>query len=131
MNKLLCFISLSFVLLFIASCEEKVQVCSAKVKSISDSTVTMTIDKYDIVFDAKQANFANGAVIPGDSAKVSYIGNLRDKKAQALIVELIPIKGNVIKHEVDLSRKLETAPMSKEKKEDIDKFVEISKKRGH
>ena len=102
-----------------------------KVKRMTDSTVTVTIDKYDIVFHAKEAHFANGALIPGDSTIVSYIGNLRDKEAKALIFELIPPKGHYLEPGYDESKKLETAPMTEKEKNDMDEFIRLSKRHGH
>ena len=131
MKKLFSFIVALASIACLTSCEEKVQVSKGKVKRMTDSTVTVTIDKYDIVFHAKEAHFANGALIPGDSTIVSYIGNLRDKEAKALIFELIPPKGHYIEPGYDENKKLETAPMTDKEKRDMDEFVRLSKKHGH
>ena len=131
MKKLANLLALALVVLTLASCEEKVQVCRAKVKRLTDTTVVATIDKYEIVFDAKNTRFANGALIPGDSAIVSYLGNLRDKKAQALIIELIPPKGHYMTPGFNPNNELKTAPRSEKDIRDTENFLKAAKKHGH
>ena len=83
MKRKFVFMAAAAVLLAVSSCEEKIQTTTGKVKKLNDSTMVATIDKYDITFDMKQVRFDNGVVIPGDSAVIHYIGDLRDKQAKA------------------------------------------------
>ena len=117
--------------MFVSSCKERVEHTRALVKSVNDSTMIASIDKYDITFDIMGANFLNGAVMSGDSVSIEYVGNLRDKSAKALLVNLVPPKPRYLKPGVDTSRPLKTAPMSKSEKEQLDAFVKEAKKHGH
>ena len=89
-----------------------------------------TIDKYDITFDMKHVRFDNGVVIPGDSAVIHYIGDLRDKKATALLIRLIPPKPRVADAVYDPSKKLETTPMTKEQIKQHEEALEFAKEHG-
>ena len=115
-------------LLLTTSCEEKIQQTRGKIKKMTDSTIVATIDKYDVVFDSKQAKFDVGAVMTGDSIKIHYIGNLRDKKAKAVLVALIPRIGNTITIGFDPSKELKTGEMTEEEKETLHKATENGKK---
>ena len=114
MKRKFVFMAAAAVLLAVSSCEEKIQTTTGKVKKLNDSTMVATIDKYDITFDMKQVRFDNGVVIPGDSAVIHYIGDLRDKQAKALLIKLIPPKPRIVEAVYDPSKKLETKPMTKE-----------------
>lgn len=92
---------------------------------MSDTTLVAQIDKYDIVFDTKKARIDNGAVMIGDSVTVHYIGDLREKKARALLLCLIPKKGTVVEAVYDPSKELKVKeePMSDEQIEAIEKYA--------
>lgn len=124
------FMAAAAVLLAVSSCEEKIQTTTGKVKKLNDSTMVATIDKYDITFDMKQVRFDNGVVIPGDSAVIHYIGDLRDKKATALLIRLIPPKPRVAEAVYDPSKKLETTPMTKEQIKQHEEALEFAKEHG-
>ena len=124
------FMAAAAVLLAVSSCEEKIQTTTGKVKKLNDSTMVATIDKYDITFDMKQVRFDNGVVIPGDSAVIHYIGDLRDKKATALLIRLIPPKPRVADAVYDPSKKLETTPMTKEQIKQHEEALEFAKEHG-
>ena len=64
----------------------------------------------------------------GDSVRVNYIGDLKEKKAKAVIVYLMPQKSNVVTAGFNPDAELETKPMTSEEKESFDKFVETAKK---
>ena len=100
--------------LLVSSCQEKIQTTKAMVKKTTDTTLVATIDKYDIVFDIKQARCDNGAVMAGDSVTIHYIGDLRDKKAKALLLKLILTK-----------------PMTPEEQKEFEEGIEFAKKNGH
>ena len=86
------------------------------------------IGQYQIQFDISKARFTNGAIMVGDSVRVNYIGDLKEKKAKAVIVYLMPQKSNVVTAGFNPDAELETKPMTSEEKESFDKFVETAKK---
>lgn len=91
------------------------------------------IDDYDINFVTKQAKYDNGAVMPGDSVVIHYVGDLREKHAVAAIVRLIPKPGRIVEAGYDPTKPLKVSDQSltdKEKK-DLDDFVKESQKYGH
>lgn len=87
----------------------------------------VAIDKYDIRFDISKARYDNGAVMVNDSVNIHYIGELREKKALALLVSLIPKKGTVVEAVYDPSKELITTPdpMSEEQAKKLEKFAKI------
>ena len=130
MKRKFVFLAAAAVLLAVSSCEEKIQTTTGKVKKLNDSTMVATIDKYDITFDMKHVRFDNGVVIPGDSAVIHYIGDLRDKKATALLIRLIPPKPRVAEAVYDPSKKLETTPMTKEQIKQHEEALEFAEEHG-
>ena len=131
MKKILSLLSLVVVLSLFASCQEKIKTCHGKVKRVTDTTIVATVDKYEILFDTRDANFLNGAVLFGDSAVFNYIGDLRKKEVRAMVVNWIPPKPHYIKKGYDSTQELKTAPMSEGQKEQLDAFVKEAKKHGH
>lgn len=117
--------------MLVSSCQEKIQTTKAMVKKTTDTTLVATIDKYDIVFDIKQARCDNGAVMAGDSVTIHYIGDLRDKKAKALLLKLMPQKGTVVEAKYDPSKELLTKPMTPEEQKEFEEGIEFAKKNGH
>ena len=118
------------VTLILTSCSsEKIQKTSGKVKDIKDSTMLVAIDKYDINFDISKARFDNGAVMKDDSIVLHYIGNLRDKKAKALLIRLVPKQGTVVEAVYDPSKELITNqnPMPEEQVKKLEKFARSGK----
>ena len=116
---------LAGVVLTMMSCQEEIKTTRGLVKRMSDTTLVAQIDKYDIVFDTKKARIDNGAVMIGDSVTVHYIGDLREKKARALLLCLIPKKGTVVEAVYDPSKELKVKeePMSDEQIEAIEKYA--------
>lgn len=90
----------------------------------------VAIDKYDIKFDIKKTRYDNGAVMKDDSVVIHYTGDLREKKARALLVRLVPRKGTVVKAVYDPSKELITDqnPMSEEQVKKLEKFAKSGKK---
>ena len=125
MKRKFVFMAAAAVLLAVSSCQEKIQTTTAKIKKMSDSTMVATIDKYDITFDMRHVRYDNGVIIPGDSAVIHYIGNLRDKKAKALLVRLVPKQGTVVEAVYDPSKELITDPnpMPDEQAKKLEKFA--------
>ncbi|MCI6119112.1 MAG: hypothetical protein MR717_07485 [Prevotella sp.] len=128
LSVVLCVLS---VVAMLSSCEKKIQKCRVAVKSLNDSVMVAKLDKYDIEFNTVQARFLNGVIMAGDSAEVDYVGDLREKKAVAVIVSLIPPKPHYIKSGYDPSKKLEMSPMSENEEKEMDAFIERAKKHGH
>ena len=120
-------IVLAAVAISLASCQEKIKTTKGLVKRMSDTTLVAQIDKYDIVFDTKKARTDNGAVMIGDSVTVHYIGDLREKKARALLLCLMPKKGTVVDAVYDPSKELKVreAPMSEGQIEREKEFANI------
>ena len=125
MKKQLLFLAM-MVTLILASCtSDKIQKTTGTVKSIKDSTMLVAIDKYDISFDVSKARYDNGAVMKDDSVVIHYIGNLRDKKANALLLRLVPNQGTVVEAVYDPSKELITDqnPMPEEQVKKLEKFA--------
>ena len=122
-----CILCLAAVaaIMSVTSCQEKIKTTKGQVKRTSDTTAVVTIDKYDIVFDTKQARFDNGAIMQEDSVMIHYIGDLRDKRAKALIVRLMPKKGTVVEAVYDPSKELIVSdePMSEEQIKRLEKYA--------
>ena len=78
-------------------------------QKMGDSTMFATIDKYNIAFVMSNVLYDNGVIIPGDSAIIHYIGNLRDKQARVLLIKLIPPKPRIVEAVYNPDAKLETA----------------------
>ena len=73
---------LLLVMLAMHSCRKEIKVCTAKIEEVSDSTsMTTMIGDYQISFDISKARFTNGAVMRGDSVRINYIGDLKERKA--------------------------------------------------
>ena len=125
MKKQLLFLAMVVTLILTSCSSEKIQKTSGKVKDIKDSTMLVAIDKYDIRFDISKARFDNGAVMKDDSIVLHYIGNLRDKKAKALLVRLVPKQGTVVEAVYDPSKELITDqnPMPEEQVKKLEKFA--------
>ena len=130
-NVVLFLLAMSFC---ICSCEKKIQTTKGKVRNIkTDSTMVLSIDKYDIEVDTRYVRYPNGAAMAGDSVVMNYIGDLRDKKVRALILNLIPQKGNYMEIGFDPSRELKTSEktITPEQQQQTDAFMEMSKRHGH
>ncbi len=106
------------------SCRKEIKVCTAKVEQVADSTTMTThVGDYAISFDISKARFTHGAVMPGDSVRINYVGDLKERKAKALIVYLIPKPGNVVEVGYDAGKELLTKPMDPEDRRRLDEFV--------
>ena len=116
-------------MLAVTSCQEKIKTTTGLVRRVSDTSAVVVVDKYDIVFDTKKARFDNGAIMHEDSVTIHYIGDLRDKRAKALLVHLIPKKGTVVEAVYDPSKELVVSekPLSKEEVERLKKFARSGK----
>ncbi len=123
-NKLMILV-LMLAAIVVSSCQEKIKTTKGVVKNISDTTTVVKIDKYDIVFDTKQARLDNGAIMLEDSVAIHYIGDLRDGKVKALLIRLMPKKGTVVEAVYDPSKELKVKeePMSDEQIEAIEKYA--------
>lgn len=95
---------------------------------MTDTTIVASMGDYNITFDIKKAEVTNGAVMPGDSVVVHYLGELSDKEATALVINLIPRKGKVVEAIYDPNKKLETKPMTKEEVKENEDFVKAAKR---
>lgn len=119
----------ALAMLAVTSCQEKIKTTTGLVRRVSDTSAVVVVDKYDIVFDTKKARFDNGAIMHEDSVTIHYIGDLRDKRAKALLVHLIPKKGTVVEAVYDPSKELVVSekPLSKEEVERLKKFARSGK----
>lgn len=88
------------------SCKDKIQTTKGVVKKTNDSALVVSIGKYDIVFSTKQARKDNEIIMKGDSVLIHYVGDLREKKARALLLHLLPRKGTVVDAVYDPSKEL-------------------------
>ena len=63
--------------------------------------------------------------IRDSSVVIHYIGNLRDKKAKALLIRLVPKQGTVVEAVYDPSKELITDqnPMPEEQVKKLEKFA--------
>ena len=119
----------ALAMLAVTSCQEKIKTTTGLVRRVSDTSAVVVVDKYDIVFDTKKARFDNGAIMHEDSVTIHYIGDLRDKRAKALLVHLIPKKGTVVEAVYDPSKELVVSekPLSKGEVERLKKFARSGK----
>lgn len=124
MSKKIVFVALAAMALVATSCQEKLKTTSGVVKTIKDSVMVAHIDKYDITFETSKARFDNGALMEGDSVVIHYIGDLREKKARALLLRLVPKKGTVVEAVYDPSKELIVGekPLSEEQVKKLEKF---------
>lgn len=120
-----------FLLLILAvmqSCKKEMQVCYGKVDKLDiPNTMVAGIGEDSVEFDIKEANFINGAVMVGDSVKVSFVGDLGDKKAKAAVVMLLPQKRNVVEAGYNKDAELKTRTVTPEEKKSFESFVEKTK----
>ena len=135
MKKILSFAACLMLLLVMSACREEIKNCSGSIYELNDTVLTAKIGEYKVAFDITQTRYDNGLVQPGDSVTVHYIGDIRDKKAKAVIINLIPRKGNmmIITDKPDLTKELKTADknVTDEEQKAFDDFVKDSKKHGH
>lgn len=117
-------------LLLVCSCSPDVKTCSGRINRLNDTLMVMQIGDYTIDFDIRKARYTNGAILSGDSVNVDYTGDLRQKKAKALTVSLIPPVGTVVDlSEMDTTKELLVAPKSPEQVKALREFVEGEKNR--
>lgn len=97
---------------------------------MTDTTMVATMGDYAITFDTKKAQYTNGAIMDGDSVVIHYVGDLKERKAKAAIVKLIPKKGRVVEAVYDPSKELEVSeqPMSKDEEKHLEGFVKKYRK---
>lgn len=117
-------------LLLLAACQsEQIKLTQGHIKEMTDTSIVVVIDNYDITFITKQAKYDNGAVMPGDSVAIHYVGDLREKHAVAALIKLIPPQGTIVEAGFDPTKELKTAPMNEEDAKKFDKFIEHEKAR--
>lgn len=104
--------------------EAEVRTCDIHIDELTDSTLRSKIGDDMVTFVISAARYTNGAIMVGDSATISYTGDIRTKHVAATIVKLIPPKGNFVDGKFDPTKELKKAPMSDEEAKDFDKFVE-------
>lgn len=97
---------------------------------MTDTTMVTSMGDYAITFDTKKAQYTNGAIMDGDSVVIHYVGDLKERKAKAAIVKLIPKKGRVVEAVYDPSKELEVSeqPMSKDEEKHLEGFVKKYRK---
>ena len=119
MKRLCISLALCSILAVLAACSGKPELKEAKavVKGMTDSTVVATIDGEEATLVTKDVRLVNGAYMPGDSIRLTYVGSLSSGKARAVIVTLIPKPSEVIEVGMDESRELKTADISVEEQE--------------
>lgn len=128
-KKITLFAVCSLSVLFFSCSSHEIKNTSAKITSMTDTTINATVGEDEIVFNTKKASYSNGAVMPDDSVVIYYVGNLSHKKATAAVVSLIPPKGTIVEVGNDTSKELKTVPMTDEEVKEFDDFVEHEKQR--
>ena len=131
MKKTLGLILCSAILLGVSSCREKIQSTAGVVKKLNDTAMVAKISDYLITFDIKKMKLTHGAVMPGDSVKIDYVGDLKERKAIALIVTYIPQAGHYVEAGYDPTKKLITKPSTPKEDKELDEFLKDAKKHGH
>jgi len=129
MKKIFSFLVLTTCLVLVACHSEQIRLTQGHIKEMTDTSMVVVIDNYDITFVTKQAKYDNGAMMPGDSVAIHYVGDLREKHAVAALVKLIPPQGNYVKPGYDPTKELKTAPMSEEEAKKFDDLIEHDKAR--
>ena len=128
MKKLAIIPLLLLMLMALQSCKKEMQTGYAKIEKLEmPNTMVATIGKDSIEFDIREANFTSGAVMVGDSVKISFVGNLGDKKGKAAVVMLLPQKRNVVEAGYNPDAELKTKSATPEEKKSFDEFVEKAK----
>jgi len=117
----------AFMMLFYA-CREEMKVTSVKLNGVTDTTVVANIDGHEIAFDIRKATFDNGMVMAGDSVTVHYIGDMGQGTAKALLIKLIPRKGNVVNAIYDPSKELKTDSLSESESKAMHEAIEFAKR---
>lgn len=121
-----------YVILFVcglfgfASCSEELKTCSGKVSSFDADQLILEIGDYSIDFNL--ANLANSdAIMPGDSVIVEYVGDLKEKHADAFGIKLITKQGTFIDNKVDYSKVLliDSVPMTPEQIKSMEASVKL------
>ena len=99
------------LLLALSSCSDGggLKEAPAYVRSMTDSTVVMSVDGEDATLLTADVRLVNGAFMPGDSVRLCYVGRLSSGRARAVIVTLLPRRPEVFEGGVDTSRELKTA----------------------
>lgn len=116
------------MLVALQSCKKEMQTGYAKIEKLDlPNSMVATIDGDSIEFDIREANFTSGAVMVGDSVKVSFVGDLGDKKAKAAVIMLLPQKRNVVEAGYNPDAELKTKSATPEEKKSFDEFVEKAK----
>ena len=131
MKKTLGLILCSAILLCVSSCREKIQSTAGVIKKINDTVMVTKISDYLISFDIKKVKLTHGAVMPGDSIKIDYIGDLKERKAIALVVTYIPQTGHYVEAGYDPTKKLQTKSSTPKEDKELDEFLKNAKKHGH
>lgn len=90
--------------------------------------MVLAVGDDSVKFDINDARYTNGAIMVGDSVKVDYVGNLDERKVKAVIISLIPKKGNVVNAGYNSKAELKTKPMDSITKKRFDEFVESAEK---
>lgn len=115
------------------SCREELKSCSGHIKEQTDSTLVIVTGGADVTFDVADARYDNGFVMLGDSVNVHYVGDLRSKNVHAMLIRLVPRKGRVVDAVFDPSKELKVSERedTEAEQEEMQKFIEVSKKHGH
>lgn len=100
--------------LTLAACSDKPKSCTGVIKSMTDTTLVANTEGRDATFNITKARMTNGAIMPGDSVQMYYIGDPDDKDAKALVIRLIPHPGTVVNAVYDPKKELLTKPKEKE-----------------
>ncbi len=98
----------------LAGCSDKPKSYTGVVKSLTDTTLVASAAGRDATFGITKAEVTNGAIMPGDSVQLYYIGDPDDKDAQALVIRLIPRPGTVVDAVYDPNKPLLTKPAGNE-----------------
>jgi hypothetical protein len=128
MKKLLGFL---FVVLAVSmlsvSCRKEVRGgVSGIIDELNDSVMVARTADGKVIFDIRNANYTNGAVMYGDSVVIVYVGDLSEKRAVAEVIKLIPKPSPVVTDVVDTTKVLMTRDADPEAIEAVDRMIKAA-----
>jgi hypothetical protein len=118
-----------FMAFLLGSCGNGKNQVKGVIKSINESTLSFDTDGDVRIINIADADFPNGKVMAGDSAIITFKGNLSSGDAQAEIVYLIPPTGNIINlqqlQEQQSDSAIKTKPVNPEKRKKFEQFLKM------
>ena len=78
-------------------------------EKLAQDSVTVNIDGQSVKLSSADLHPSSIAILPGDSVKIYYVGQLSSDKARVMLLSLIPAKSKVVNVGYDENKELMTA----------------------